>query len=260
MAPLIRAGSRRCCQGQQRRSRRRTLHGALTRPAHGCRPAGHRHWDSAEGVPMKVIAVVVLLAVVAAGGARRARGRPILWTVCRSTKTSSPVSKLRTSAGGACPGLFASSSSSTRTAVRAGSIQPGRSDKTSRAFPSDPSLRHPFLTAQVTCLNVTGNRATIGVELLDVPAAVRWVLWSVEDNDGAGQDKTGTLLIGQVATVCPANPSIAVSPIFGGDITVHDAPSFPIAKGQCKNGDWHNFPAFKNQGQCIAFVEQGPKH
>ena len=32
----------------------------------------------------------------------------------------------------------------------------------------------------------------------------------------------------------------------------------PTSKRQCKNGGWHNFPQFKNQGQCIAFVNHGP--
>ena len=33
----------------------------------------------------------------------------------------------------------------------------------------------------------------------------------------------------------------------------------PTSKEQCKNGGWRNFPEFKNQGQCVAFVERGPK-
>ena len=31
----------------------------------------------------------------------------------------------------------------------------------------------------------------------------------------------------------------------------------PTSKEQCKNGGWRNFPQFKNQGQCIAFVSDG---
>ena len=34
--------------------------------------------------------------------------------------------------------------------------------------------------------------------------------------------------------------------------------SVPTSKDQCKNGGWRNFPQFKNQGQCIAFVNHGP--
>jgi hypothetical protein len=57
--------------------------------------------------------------------------------------------------------------------------------------------------------------------------------------------------------VCPA-PVSANTTIFTGDITVIDAPPVLISKEQCKNGAWRNFPQFKNQGQCIAFVNQGP--
>ena len=32
----------------------------------------------------------------------------------------------------------------------------------------------------------------------------------------------------------------------------------PASKDQCKNGGWRNFPQFKNEGLCIAFVNRGP--
>jgi hypothetical protein len=35
---------------------------------------------------------------------------------------------------------------------------------------------------------------------------------------------------------------------------VIDAPTVPTSKEQCKNGGWLNYPQFKNQGQCVAFV------
>jgi hypothetical protein len=28
----------------------------------------------------------------------------------------------------------------------------------------------------------------------------------------------------------------------------------PTSKQQCKHGGWRNFPQFKNQGECVAFV------
>jgi hypothetical protein len=34
--------------------------------------------------------------------------------------------------------------------------------------------------------------------------------------------------------------------------------STPASKEECKHGGWRNFPQFKNQGQCIAFVNHGP--
>jgi hypothetical protein len=47
-------------------------------------------------------------------------------------------------------------------------------------------------------------------------------------------------------------------PEFAGDIVVTDAkPPLPTSKEQCKNGGWRNFPQFKSQGQCVAFVNHG---
>ena len=41
---------------------------------------------------------------------------------------------------------------------------------------------------------------------------------------------------------------------------VHDAPALPTAKSQCTNGGWKTFDgAFKNQGQCLAFVERSQR-
>lgn len=113
-----------------------------------------------------------------------------------------------------------------------------------------------FDTARVTCLTVTDNRATIGGQSQFGFAGLSFV----EDNDGAGQDRHGRVLTGEVPTVCPANPSIALSPIFGGDITVHDARPLPTTREQCKNGGWQSFPGFKNQGDCVSFVATGGKN
>jgi hypothetical protein len=116
---------------------------------------------------------------------------------------------------------------------------------------SPPGNFTNFGTARVTCLNVSGNRATVGA---DVP--IRGIL-SLEDNDGAGQDRSGVSLAFDFL-VCPANPSITLSPIFGGDITIHDA-VLPTSKEQCTNGGWRRFPGFKNQGDCVSFVATGGK-
>ena len=41
---------------------------------------------------------------------------------------------------------------------------------------------------------------------------------------------------------------------------VTDAQPFPTSKDQCKAGGWRSFgSSFKNQGQCVAFVQRGPK-
>jgi hypothetical protein len=117
----------------------------------------------------------------------------------------------------------------------------------------------------VTCLKVSGNRATIGGVLFfnnGPPFIPANAIWYVEDGVGGAPD--GAAFGGGVSsppTTCPdplpaGNP--ALLPSVGRDLIVHDAVEpLPTIKSQCKNGGWRNFPQFKNQGQCIAFVDQG---
>jgi hypothetical protein len=57
--------------------------------------------------------------------------------------------------------------------------------------------------------------------------------------------------------------SHTITASYGGDAT-HNASSgsstvtvAPTAKSQCDNGGWRNYPQFKNQGDCVSFVETG---
>jgi hypothetical protein len=119
------------------------------------------------------------------------------------------------------------------------------------------SLRANFIGGPVTCLTVTGNRAVVGGEF-----AGFGYLFVLVDNAATGTpDRFGSGDPGQDSpTSCPANPAVALDPIESGDLVVHDARPFPTSKDQCKNGGWRNFGTrFKNQGQCIAFVERHPQ-
>jgi sugar lactone lactonase YvrE len=69
--------------------------------------------------------------------------------------------------------------------------------------------------------------------------------------------------IGTDGTLSPKSPPTPPGPtgsdfyLYIGDIAVSPAP-VPTRKEQCTKGGWRNFPQFKNQGQCIAFVHHGP--
>jgi len=58
------------------------------------------------------------------------------------------------------------------------------------------------------------------------------------------------------------NSIITTIPVmrFGFRIAIRPGPRSPQTKEECKNGGWRNFgpPAgpFKNQGQCVSFVER----
>jgi hypothetical protein len=105
---------------------------------------------------------------------------------------------------------------------------------------------------QVTCLAVSGNSATLNFEsvFLGVPVTVH-----VVDDD---PDTISILVLGRAATDCSPPPEINVSPLTSGDITVVDAQPLPTSRTQCKHGGWRQFD-FKNQGQCIRFVNHGAK-
>jgi hypothetical protein len=147
----------------------------------------------------------------------------------------------------------------------------------------------PTWRGDVSCLSVSGNAAIIGFGDSyfgpTVPGLIWWIagLIRVVDN-GPGLADTfewvelqtgepgrtfpppGDPLPGPAdCSSFPTGGQILSFPLFEndpftpGDIVVTDAqPPLPTSKDQCKNGGWLNFPQFKNQGQCIAFVNQGP--
>jgi hypothetical protein len=104
----------------------------------------------------------------------------------------------------------------------------------------------------VTCLTVSGNRASMFAAAPPNNFGVAGLVISVEDN-GPGQDAINW----HVATVAPDGcpvPSEVAGATTSGDIVVTDAQPFPTSKDQCKGSGWRDFPQFKNQGQCIQFV------
>ncbi len=60
---------------------------------------------------------------------------------------------------------------------------------------------------------------------------------------------TGALSPSTPATVPAGNDPVAIA--------ITPLPRVPTSKEQCKNGGWRNYPQFKNQGDCVSFVENG---
>ena len=65
--------------------------------------------------------------------------------------------------------------------------------------------------------------------------------YSIDPQSGALSPKTPATVTAGSEPV-----AIAVTPLI-----------VPTSKDQCKNGGWRNFPQFKNQGDCVSFVETG---
>jgi hypothetical protein len=104
----------------------------------------------------------------------------------------------------------------------------------------------------VTCLSVSGNRASMIVRFPEPNTSTTVGLEiSVEDN-GPAQDRIDPQPLTALPSACPV-PSEVSEPTLSGDIVVTDAQPFPTTADQCRHGGWHDF-GFKNEGECIAFV------
>jgi hypothetical protein len=119
----------------------------------------------------------------------------------------------------------------------------------------------PTLGGTVTCLAVSGNTATLVVADDVAGAGQRFLGIQVVDNAGTGAADTMDVQPFREPSDCsPILPTIFFTPIASGDFVVVDAPPLPTSKEQCKRGGWRNFGTrFKNEGQCVAFVQRGPK-
>jgi hypothetical protein len=108
------------------------------------------------------------------------------------------------------------------------------------------------LGGPVLCLAVRGNTATMNVQ----SEAFFQDLVTIQVVDAQPDTFDASLDVAPRApTDCsPLPPTGFGGPLSSGDISVIDAQPLPTTKDQCKHGGWHNFPQFKNQGQCIRFV------
>jgi hypothetical protein len=110
-------------------------------------------------------------------------------------------------------------------------------------------LQQIFDVGGITCLAVTGNSATFNYVSEFLGGAIA-TIHLVDDSP----DTLSVIAVGRAPSDCSPGPDAQVLHLTSGDITVVDAQPMPTSKEQCKNGGWRNFPQFKNQGQCIAFV------
>jgi hypothetical protein len=123
----------------------------------------------------------------------------------------------------------------------------------------------PTIVADVKCLFVSGNRATVvglitgsSIPPPEAGSVGDHMTFFVEDNGspGAGQDRWLAVFGAASETSCThftLGPPIAAGEI---SVTVPSTPTTPTSKQQCKKGGWRRFtsPSFKNQGQCVAYV------
>ncbi len=121
----------------------------------------------------------------------------------------------------------------------------------------------------MTCLTVNGNQAVAGfagtVSPAGFPQAPFVAALRITDAASPGPFEDAIVfqtLTGPAPTDCslipPPNPQSPTEAVMReySTVVVHDAqPPAPTSKAQCKDGGWQQF-GFKNQGQCIAFVNR----
>ena len=130
-------------------------------------------------------------------------------------------------------------------------------------YPNSPyTLSYPERTYEIpaTDVEVRDGGSTLFLYLsdptVDIHRGDRVTLFaSTVKNPPAG---TYTLSVYTAFDTTPAtsNPYTIVPGSVGGPPPV---PEGPTSKEQCKKGGYEEF-GFKNQGQCVAFVERGPKN
>jgi hypothetical protein len=118
-----------------------------------------------------------------------------------------------------------------------------------------------FTSTKVVCLSVSGNTGAYVVQVAPNPFGFTFVKALAVDNGPTGDTFGAEGFGGSVPPDCSLNlqggTGFLPSPLTSGDITVFDAPLLPTSKDQCKKGGWMNYPQFKNQGDCVSFVENG---
>jgi hypothetical protein len=115
------------------------------------------------------------------------------------------------------------------------------------------------LGGPVTCLAVNGNTATISFPSQMDFFGDTITVEVVDDQPDTWAFADSTEIENRAPTDCSplsGAPEVHRGPLSSGDFTVVDAQA-PTTKDQCKGDGWKQF-GFKNQGQCIAFVNHGP--
>jgi hypothetical protein len=128
------------------------------------------------------------------------------------------------------------------------------------------------LSGTVTCLHVDRAAAVIGFSGRVTTSDLEFEAGFARVVDGGGPGSgldSFEVVITEFAFLRPPPGPTDCAAVSGsgtvyrnetGDLVVVDAPSRPTSKQQCKDGGWRGFgDLFKNQGQCVAFVQRRPR-
>ena len=133
---------------------------------------------------------------------------------------------------------------------------PSGGNITGHAFFNIGSPTGPPIEGPIICFHVAGDTAYVSIDT----AAFGPVVAKLVDGGGPGSglDRFDAITSNSTPLNCGFQSFFGEQPVVGGDVVVVDAPPLPASKDQCKHGGYAAF-GFTNQGQCVAFVQRGPK-
>jgi hypothetical protein len=124
------------------------------------------------------------------------------------------------------------------------------------------SATQPTLSIERNCEAIPGAN-TVDVILSGFPPFTPFEATLEFDGSGVGPiqlttDANGSFDSSTVGFIGSFEPATFTATIIWAGGTLRESLfvdcSTPVSKEECKRGGWRNFPQFKNQGQCIAFV------
>lgn len=68
-----------------------------------------------------------------------------------------------------------------------------------------------------------------------------------------------TIDLGPGGTLTPKSPPTVAAGLLPFWLTIGPSARVPTSKDQYKNGGWRNFPGYKNEGDCVSWVQTGGK-
>jgi hypothetical protein len=138
-------------------------------------------------------------------------------------------------------------------------VTSGPSGENPTGFATTDGFGEHFQASSIACLAVNGSTATFAGGLQPNTFGFTDFRVTVVDNGPANSGLDTYAANGYFAPVgCSAPETSFQGALTSGDIVVVDSPPPPTSKDQCKKGGYRQF-GFRNQGQCVAFVERGPK-
>jgi hypothetical protein len=124
-------------------------------------------------------------------------------------------------------------------------------------------------SGSVTCLSVTGPDQGFGTPTAPTTAVLRFststgIYEVTVVDEGAKDFQAGPISATFEAAPASGSATDCSTPLSDGHqltdghAAIFDAPAaLATSKNQCMHGGWQNFSRFKNQGQCVSFVENG---